>query len=36
MVIYERQLIDIGCGDLFELLVGERVSCDIGEMLLLR
>ncbi len=23
MVIYERQLIDIDCGDLFELLVGD-------------
>jgi hypothetical protein len=33
MVIYKRQLIDIDCGDLFELLVGERLSCDIGEML---
>jgi hypothetical protein len=32
MVIYERQLIDIDCGDLFESLFGERVSCDIGEM----
>jgi len=25
--------IDIDCGDPFELLVGERLSCDIGEML---
>jgi hypothetical protein len=33
MVIYERQRIDIDCGDLFELLVGERLSCDIGEIL---